>query len=81
MWEEKEIPDSHEVRPLAAEVMMAVPEKGSVRMLMGWDGKSLTSQVVRLPQASENAQPADRHAKRLGAYSSKQLIQNQKNQC
>lgn len=35
MWEEKEIPDSHEVRLLAADVMVAVPEKGSMKTLMG----------------------------------------------
>lgn len=35
MWEEKEIPDSHEVRLLAAEVMVAVLENGSMKTLMG----------------------------------------------
>ena len=49
MGKEKEIPGSHEVRLRAAEVRVAVSEKGSVKMLTGLDGKSLTSQVVRLP--------------------------------
>lgn len=77
MWKEKEIPDSHKVRLLAAEVMVAVSEKGSAKMLMGLDGKSLTSQVLRLPQASEEAQSVDRQAKRRCAYSPKQFVQNQ----
>lgn len=77
MWKEKEIPDSHEVRLLAAEVMVTVPEKGSVKTLMGLDGNYLISQLIQLPQASENAQPVDRHAKRWSAYNPKQFIQNQ----
>jgi hypothetical protein len=56
--------------------MVAAAEKGSVKILMGLNGKFLLAHGVRLPPVSESVHPVNKKAsrKRPYAYNPEQFI-------